>query len=79
MNTRPKVSRCVCPVEIGYQPCEQIVPRHNGWAEIVSVRPERADDQEHGHSRKQEGAYPEVVILISEEKVDDDHCHIGKP
>ena len=79
MNAGPEVGRRIRPVERGHQSCEQILPWHDGGTKIVPVRPERADDQKDCHSRKQEGAYPEIIAFIPEEKVEDDYRHVSKP
>lgn len=79
MDAGPEIRRCVCAVERRHQPRTEIISRHNDGAQIMSVRPEGTDNQKNGHSRKQEGTCPEIVILILEEEVDYDHCHISEP
>ena len=45
----------------------------------MSVRPQGRYQQEDRHSRKEEGARPEVIILVLEEKVQNRHRDIAKP
>lgn len=79
MDAGPEVCRRIRSVEHGDQTREYVVSWHNGGTKIVSVWPERADNQKNGHSGKQKSAYPKIVVLIFKEEIENDHRHIGKP
>lgn len=79
MDAGPEVRRCIRFVKHSYQICEYIVSGHDGGTQIMSVGPERADNQENGHSGKQESADPEIVIFIFKKEIENRHRHIGEP
>lgn len=79
MDAGPEVCRRVRTVKRGYKSRADVVPRHNDGTQVMSVRKERADNQEHGHSREQEGTRPEIVVLIPKEEVYDYYRDIGEP
>lgn len=79
MDAGPEVRRGVSLVKYGNHSCEYIISRHDNGTKIVSVWPERADNQENCHSGKQECTDSEVVVPVLKEKVENDHRHIGKP
>ena len=45
----------------------------------MPVGPQRGYEQEHGHSGKQKGTCPKVIVFITEEKVHDHDGYVGKP
>lgn len=59
--------------------CEYIVSWHCVWPQVMAVGPERGYQEEYCHPGKQESAGPEIVILVTEEKVHHHHRYIGKP
>ena len=79
VNTWENVGGSICRVEIKHQLGAKILIRVHQGPQIRSIWENGTDEKADGHTRKQVGTQPVIVLLVGKEEKQDGSGHVGKP
>ena len=79
MNAGPDVGGRIRSVERKHPGVEKVLASGKIRTKVLTVRPERRDDQEDRHSRYEESKYPPVFVLGREQEIEHRHKNVRKP
>ena len=79
MDARPEVCGGIRFVQAGNPSCKYVVPGHDRGTQMMTVGPQCGYQKEDGHSGKQEGACPEVIVPVLEKEIENRNGDVPKP
>ena len=79
MNAWKYIGRCITVMDHLYQIAENILVRIHLHTQVCAIRIEGADHHADGHTDKQEGAQPEIILLICKKEIQNCAGNIKKP